>query len=133
MDAAAQRHQQLKNEANKMAMKIPFFHGDDKEDALDIKEMIRRFKNSADAMGLADNAEKCNMFGNYLRGPAAVIWEGMDFYGESKVDWNSVKKYFLKVPMSMSINYVLFSATKSSTLKNLSMSHSNITTNTEFR
>jgi hypothetical protein len=24
-DAAAQRHQQLKNEANKMAMKIPFF------------------------------------------------------------------------------------------------------------
>ena len=96
MDAAAQRHQQLKNEANKMAMKIPFFHGDDKEDALDIKEMIRRFENSADAMGLADNAEKCNMFGNYLRGPAAVIWEGMDFYGESKVDWNSVKKYFLK-------------------------------------
>ena len=60
-DAAAQRHQQLKNEANKMAMKIPFFHGDDKEDALDIKEMIRRFENSADAMGLADNAEKCNI------------------------------------------------------------------------
>jgi hypothetical protein len=57
-NAAAQRHQQLKNEANKMAMKIPFFHGDDKEDALDIKEMIRRFENSADAMGLADNAEK---------------------------------------------------------------------------
>ncbi len=64
-DAAAQRHQQLKNEANKMAMKIPFFHGDDKEDALDIKEFIRRFKNSANAMGLANNAEKCNMFGNY--------------------------------------------------------------------
>jgi hypothetical protein len=54
-NAAAQRHQQLKNEANKMAMKIPFFHGDDKEDALDIKEMIRRFENSANAMGLADN------------------------------------------------------------------------------
>jgi hypothetical protein len=95
-DAAAQRHQQLKTEANKMAMKIPFFQGDDKEDALDIKEMIRRFKNSDDAMGLADNAEKCNMFGNYLRGLAAVIWEGMDFYGKSKIDWNSVKKYFLK-------------------------------------
>jgi hypothetical protein len=58
--------------------------------------MIRRFKNSANTMGLADNAEKCNMFGNYLRGPAAVLWEGMDFYGESKVNWNSVKKYFLK-------------------------------------
>jgi hypothetical protein len=47
-------------------------------------------------MGLADNAEKCNMFGNCLRGPAAVLWEGMEFYGESKVDWESVKKYFLK-------------------------------------
>ena len=44
------------NEANKMAMKIPFFHGEEKEDSLDIKEMIRRFKNSAKAMGLADNA-----------------------------------------------------------------------------
>jgi hypothetical protein len=31
--------------------------------SLDIKEMIRRFKNSADAMGLANNEEKCNMFG----------------------------------------------------------------------
>ena len=31
----------------KMAMKIPFFHGDDKEDLLNIKEMIWRFKNSA--------------------------------------------------------------------------------------
>ena len=51
-DAAAQRHQQLKNEANKMAMKIPFFHGDEKEDLLDIKEMIQRFENSADAKGL---------------------------------------------------------------------------------
>jgi hypothetical protein len=27
-------------------------------------------------MGCANNAEKCNMFGNYLRGLAAVIWEG---------------------------------------------------------
>jgi hypothetical protein len=79
-DTAAQRHQQLKNEANKMAMKIPFFHGDNKEDWLEIKEMIQRFKNSADAMGLADNAKKCNIFGNYLRGPAAVLWECMEFY-----------------------------------------------------
>jgi hypothetical protein len=27
-----------------MAMKIPFFHRDDKEDLLDIKEMIQRFE-----------------------------------------------------------------------------------------
>jgi hypothetical protein len=79
-----------------MAMKIPFFHRDDKEDVFDIKEMIQRFKNSADTMGFADNAGKCNMFANYLRGPAAVLWEGMEFYRESKVDWNRVKKYFLK-------------------------------------
>ena len=59
-----------------------------------ILKIYRRFENSADAMGLADNAEKCNMFGNYLRGPAALIWEGMEFYGESKVDWNNVKKEY---------------------------------------
>ncbi len=29
--------------------------------------------------------------------PAAVTWEGMEFYGESKVDWASMKKYFLKM------------------------------------
>ncbi len=48
-------------------------------------------------MGLANNEEKCNMFGKNLRGPAAVLWEGMEFYRESKVDWASVKKYFLKM------------------------------------
>jgi hypothetical protein len=31
-NTAAQMHQQLKNEANKIAMKIPFFHGEEKED-----------------------------------------------------------------------------------------------------
>jgi hypothetical protein len=36
-DTSVQMHQQLKNEANTMAMKFPFFHGDDKEDSLDIK------------------------------------------------------------------------------------------------
>jgi hypothetical protein len=40
---------------------------------------------------LANNEEKCNMFGNYLRAPAAVLWEGMEFYGKSKVDWASGK------------------------------------------
>ena len=35
-----------------MDMKFPFFHGEEKEDSLDIKEMIWRFKNLADAMGL---------------------------------------------------------------------------------
>ena len=47
-------------------------------------------------MGLVNNAEKCNMFG-FTWGPAAVTWEGMEFYGESKVDWASMKKYFLKM------------------------------------
>jgi|FrelakmetLWP11LW_1041352.scaffolds.fasta_scaffold180750_1 3-isopropylmalate dehydratase small subunit len=51
-----QRHQQLKNEANKMAMKILFFHRDDKEDLLKIKEMIRRFENSTNTVGLANSA-----------------------------------------------------------------------------
>jgi hypothetical protein len=39
-DAAAPRHQQLNNDTNKMAMKIPFFHGDDKAHSLNIKELI---------------------------------------------------------------------------------------------
>ncbi len=59
-----------------MAMKIPFFHEDDKEDSLNIKEMIQIFENSANTMGLVNNAEKCNMFG-FTWGPAAVTWEGM--------------------------------------------------------
>ncbi len=80
-DAAAQRHQQLKNEANKMAMKIPFFHGDNKEDSLEIKEMIRRFENSADFVGLANNAEKCNMFGE-------TSGDQQLFYGKA---WNSME------------------------------------------
>ena len=95
-DPAAQRHQQLKNQANKMAMKIPFFHGDDKEDLLYIKEMIWRFETSAEVMGLVNNAEKCNMFGNYLRGPAAITWEGMDYFRESITDWANVQRFFLK-------------------------------------
>jgi len=63
-----------------MTIKIPFFHEDNKEDWLEIKKMIQRFKNSANAMRLADNAKKCNIFGNYIRGPAVVLWEGMEFY-----------------------------------------------------
>ena len=94
-DKAAQRHQQLRNEANKTAMKIMFFHADVKEDLLDIKEMICRFENSAEAMGLANNAEKCNMFSNYLRGPAAVIWENMDNYLENRMNWANVKKFLV--------------------------------------
>jgi len=58
VDTAAQRYQQLKNEANKMAMKIPISHGDDKEDSLNIKEIIRRFENSADTMRVANQVEK---------------------------------------------------------------------------
>jgi hypothetical protein len=41
-------------------------------------------------------SEKCNMFGNYLRGPATVIWEAMNYFGESRTDWANVKRFFLK-------------------------------------
>jgi len=95
-DAVAQRHQQLKNEANKMALKIPFFHGDKKDDTIQIKEMIRRFENSADAMGLNDQAEKCLMFSNYLRGPAAALWDTMKFWNVDKTVWLTVKNFFLE-------------------------------------
>ena len=94
-DAAAQRHQQLKNEANKMAMKIPISHGDDKEDSLNIKEIIRRFENSADTMRVANQVEKWKMFSNSMRGLAMFNWESKDFFGLDRYVWQMVNYYYL--------------------------------------
>ncbi len=79
-------------------MKIPFFYEEDKEMIswyLDIKEMIWRLKSSADPMRLINNVEKCKMFGTYLRGPAAVNWESMVYFGDNRNVWANIKKYYL--------------------------------------
>lgn len=94
--AAAARAQQLKNDANKLAMKLPFFHGQFEEDAMEVKEFIRRFETAATSMNLVAGEEKCNMFSSYLRGQAAQVWETMSLFGNDTRNWETVKAYFLK-------------------------------------
>jgi hypothetical protein len=36
------------------------------------------------------------MLGNCLSRPAAVIWEGMEYFRESKTDWANVIRFLLK-------------------------------------
>ncbi len=95
-EAAAARARQIRDDANKMAMKIPFFHGTGKsDDALPIKEFIKRFETAVAAMNLADEAEKCKMFAAYLRGPAVSVFDNMKKLRRNSDDWNTVKEYFL--------------------------------------
>jgi hypothetical protein len=68
MAAALNQQQQLKNEATKMAMRVPLFYSNEKEDSMNIKDFITRFESASTAMGLANDAEKCKLFGSYLRG-----------------------------------------------------------------
>jgi len=96
MAEALARQVQLKNDATKMAMKIPIFHGSSKDDTMDIVEFLRRFEASAEAMNLVDQPEKCNIFSSYLRGNAAKKWEMMTYFKKTKTDWASVKEYFMK-------------------------------------
>jgi hypothetical protein len=51
-----------------MAMRVPLFYGNEKEDTMNIKDFINRFESACTAIGLANEAEKCNIFGSYLRG-----------------------------------------------------------------
>ncbi len=95
MADAAARHQALRNDANKVAMKIPFFHGTKKEDSLTVKEFIKRFESATDSMALVNQEEKCKMFANYLRGPAFLTWETMVKWKEDVRNWDNVKNYFL--------------------------------------
>ena len=95
-NAALQRQQQLRNEANKLAMKIPFFSGVKKDDSLQIKEFIKRFESATASMNLVDDAEKCKMFANYLRGPATMMFENMKALGDDVEDWDFVKDTFLE-------------------------------------
>jgi hypothetical protein len=74
MAAALNQQQQLKNEATKMAMRVPLFYGNKKEDTMNIKDFIARFESACNAMGLAVDAEKCNLFGSYLRGNTMAMW-----------------------------------------------------------
>ena len=95
-DAAAARAQQLRNEANKSSLKIDLFYGNETEDLINFNNFLKRFETAATSMNLVDQAEKCNLFSNYLRGPAADTWDNLKFMGIDNKNWNDVKAYFLK-------------------------------------
>jgi flagellar biosynthesis/type III secretory pathway ATPase len=54
MAATLNQQQQLKNEATKMAIRVPLFYINEKEDTMKIKDFITRFESACTAMGLAD-------------------------------------------------------------------------------
>ncbi len=58
MAAALNQQQQLQNEVNKMAMRLPLFHGDEKEHSMNIKDFIARFESSCTAIGMNTEADK---------------------------------------------------------------------------
>jgi thioester reductase-like protein len=62
MAAALNQQQQLKNEATKMAMRVPLLYGNEKEDTMNIKDFITRFESACTAMGLADDASQTSHY-----------------------------------------------------------------------
>jgi hypothetical protein len=42
---------------------------------MNIKDFITRFESACNPMGLGNDAEKCNLFGSYLRGRACRCWQ----------------------------------------------------------
>jgi hypothetical protein len=92
---ALNQQQQLKNEATKMAMRLPLFYGNEKEDTENIKDFITRFKSACNSLGLAEVAEKCNLFRSYLRGRATAMWMNATYKGLNVYNWRSVKEHFM--------------------------------------
>ena len=90
MAAALNQQQQLKNEATKMAMRVPLFYGNEKEDTMNIKDFLTRFESACNAMGLVKDAEKCNLFGSYLRGRASALWMNAQYEGVNVETWRNV-------------------------------------------
>ena len=95
MATALNQQQQLKNEATKMAMRVPLFYGNEKEDTMNIKDFITRFESACNAMGLGNDAEKCNLFGSYLKGCATAMWMNAAYKGVDVDSWRSIKEHFM--------------------------------------
>ena len=94
MDDAAR--QANRNQAMKEALKIPYFYGEQSMDTLSIDKMIDRFEAAVAAMGQIDEPAKCGLFGNYLRGSAALAWKMLDHSAEAdKNIWAQVKAHFM--------------------------------------
>jgi hypothetical protein len=78
-----------------MAMRVPLFYGNKKEDTMNIKDFITRFESACNAMGLGNDAEKCNLFGSYLRGCAMAMWMNAAYEGVEVHNWRRVKEHFM--------------------------------------
>jgi hypothetical protein len=95
MAAALNQQKQLKNEATKMVMRVPLFYGNENEDTMNIKDFLTRFESACNAMGLVNDAEKCNLFGSYLRGRASALWMNAQYEGVNVDLWRNVKEHFM--------------------------------------
>ena len=77
-----------------MAMRVPLLYGNKKEDTMNITDFITRFESACTAIRLANNAEKRNLFGSYLRGRATAMWMNAWYLGVDANSW-SVKEHFM--------------------------------------
>ena len=88
--------QNLQADEMKTDLRIPFFYGEEKEDATNVAEFIEWFETSTTFMGLVTPAQKAAHFGSFLRGAAYQVHRSLDFVDVDPNDWNAVKAYFLK-------------------------------------
>jgi hypothetical protein len=90
--ATALQQQQLKNEATKMAMRVPLFNGNKKEDTMNIKDFIGRFESACTAMVIVNEEEKCNLCRSYLRGKAMALWINPAYHSIIVNNWRTLKE-----------------------------------------
>ena len=85
----------VKNEATKMALRVPLFYGNKKEDTINIKDFIDRFESACTAMELNKEQEKCNLFVSFLRGEATALYINATNHGMTVNNRRSVKEHFM--------------------------------------
>lgn len=95
-DAELRLQQNLQADSMKTVLRIPFFYGEEKEDALKVAEFIERFETSTTSMGLTTGAQKAAHFGSYLRGSAYQVHRALETVRVDSANWPQVKAYFLK-------------------------------------
>ena len=96
-EAQLRLQQNLQADSMKTVLKIPFFYGEEKEDATKVAEFLQRFETSTTSMGLVTPAQKAAHFGSYLRGAAYIVHGNLESFGDIDVnDWPAVKAYFLQ-------------------------------------
>jgi hypothetical protein len=69
---AALQQQQLKNEAAKMALRVPLFYGNEKRHH-EHQRLHLRFESACTDMGLNNEEEKFYLFGSYLIEKTTVL------------------------------------------------------------